>query len=554
MLDELKSLSNRNELAVLLGYRPKNLAYIVYGLRPEYKYSEFQVAKRSGGFRSIHAPCPELKQLQKNLRDVLQQCIEELASINKAGSISHGFKPNHSILTNADVHKGRRYVFNIDLADFFPSIHLGRIIGFFTKNRDFSLNSEVATTIAQIACFDGRLPQGSPCSPIISNLIAHIIDVRLSRLAHDHGCTYSRYADDLTFSTGKKDFPLELAFNIGDQWSPSELLQGIIRRSGFEINPAKTRMDYRMSRQTVTGIIVNKKLNAPSDVRRNARAMAHRLFQTGAFQVKKVVEGAEVLEDGNISYLLGIYSYFYMIYNMREKHTLDSLEKTHADLLFYDRFYNAQKPVFLCEGKTDNVYLRHALKALARSYPEFVKLDGEGAHLLIRLFNHTPMVSRVLELRGGSDYLRDFISRYASRCSTYRATPPASPVFIIIDNDSGARPVYSLLKQLKKLQVVDGMEPFYYVAQNLYVIPTPKVNAAVMSKIEDCFDAETKSVKIRNKTFNPENDTDSTTQYSKHVFAEAVVKKNAATIDFSGFIPLLNNIRLALTHYHSVRS
>ena len=94
--------------------------------------------------------------------------------------------------------------------NFFPSINFGRVRGFFLKDKHFSLQPPVATVLAQIACFENELPQGSPCSPVISNLIGHVLDGRLARFAKTHKCTYSRYADDITFSTSRKDFPPEI--------------------------------------------------------------------------------------------------------------------------------------------------------------------------------------------------------------------------------------------------------------------------------------------------------------------------------------------------------
>ena len=99
------------------------------------------------------------------------------------------------------MHVGSKYVLNIDLQDFFDSFNFGRVRGFFIKNRNFQLNPDVATVIAQIACYDNKLPQGSPCSPVITNLISHSLDIRLASLAKKYKCTYTRYADDITFST-----------------------------------------------------------------------------------------------------------------------------------------------------------------------------------------------------------------------------------------------------------------------------------------------------------------------------------------------------------------
>ena len=143
--------------------------------------------------------------MQKKLSVLLQDCLDEINTAkNLQNRVSHGFTRKRSIITNATLHRNRRYVLNLDLEDFFPSIHFGRVRGFLIKDRNFALHKDVATVIAQIACRENTLPQGSPCSPVISNLIAHVLDMHLVGLASKVGCTYSRYADDLTFSTNKK--------------------------------------------------------------------------------------------------------------------------------------------------------------------------------------------------------------------------------------------------------------------------------------------------------------------------------------------------------------
>jgi len=186
---------------------------------------------------------------------------------------SHGFHQGRTIVSNAEVHKRRRFVFNLDLADFFGTINFGRVRGFFIHDTMFSLEPKVATIIAQIACHDNALPQGSPCSPVISNLIGNILDSRLLALARDAHCTYTRYADDLTFSTNEKLFPTEIAVNVhGADWEVGTLLRKTIEKTGFFINPVKTRMSLRQSRQTVTGLVVNAKANINQDYHRGARA------------------------------------------------------------------------------------------------------------------------------------------------------------------------------------------------------------------------------------------------------------------------------------------
>ena len=156
-------------------------------------------------------------------------------------SLSHGFRRKHSIITNARPHKRRRHVLNLDLQDF-PSSNFGRVRGFFLKNHQCPLHEKIATLIAQIACHNNELPQGSPSSPIISDLIAHPMDVRLAQLAKKHRLTYSRYADDLTFSTGQKQFPAAVA--TPDPDAPTSWLLGRelllpIAKAAFPFTPAR---------------------------------------------------------------------------------------------------------------------------------------------------------------------------------------------------------------------------------------------------------------------------------------------------------------------------
>jgi RNA-directed DNA polymerase len=286
-LEDLKAASSRKEIAQLLGYKASSLTYILYKLPDAKKYTTFEIPKKSGVVRQICAPVGQLKNLQHRLARLLAECRSEIESKGpKRASLSHGFRKSHSIVTNAKPHKNRRYVLNLDIETFFPSINFGRVRGFFLKNKAFELKEPIATIIAQIACYRNSLPQGSPCSPIISDLIAHLLDVRLAQLAKTHKCTYSRYADDLTFSTNQKLFPAALAFQVGgpgSEWVLGAELVSRIVNTGFAINDNKTRMQCETSRQLVTGLTVNKKVNIRSEYSRAARAMCNSLFTTGKY-------------------------------------------------------------------------------------------------------------------------------------------------------------------------------------------------------------------------------------------------------------------------------
>jgi RNA-directed DNA polymerase len=137
-LQSLRASSSLHDVATLLQFKPKYLAYVLYKMPDAAKYHAFKISKRNGGSREINAPCPELKLLQRKLSDLLQNCIEEINAKRKfPDQLAHGFKRDHSIVTNAVKHRRKKYVFNIDLEDFFGTINFGRVRGFFIKNANF---------------------------------------------------------------------------------------------------------------------------------------------------------------------------------------------------------------------------------------------------------------------------------------------------------------------------------------------------------------------------------------------------------------------------------
>ena len=166
----------------------------------------------------------------------------------------------------------------MDLECFFDSLHFGRVCGYFEKNKDFLLPREVSIIIAQIACYNGRLPQGAPSSPIISNLICQVLDMHLLKIAKKYRLDYTRYADDLTFSTNNRVFLDSYEDFIKETTA-------LILKAGFTVNKKKTRLIYRDSRQEVTGLVVNKKISVNHTYVRTTKAMAHQLYTTGEFLI-----------------------------------------------------------------------------------------------------------------------------------------------------------------------------------------------------------------------------------------------------------------------------
>jgi hypothetical protein len=140
VLAKIKAATSLYDVAAILGYQPKALAYLIYKLPLAGKYTQFPVTKKSGGVRIINAPEEKLKRLQRHLSKALYQCREEIeATLPKKQSLSHGFKKSHSIMTNARPHIKRRYVLNLDIEDFFPAFNFGRVRGFFIHNNQFNL-------------------------------------------------------------------------------------------------------------------------------------------------------------------------------------------------------------------------------------------------------------------------------------------------------------------------------------------------------------------------------------------------------------------------------
>jgi len=262
-------LETRKDIAELLEVTERQLNYYLYVIPEQFRYKHFEIPKKRGGTREIYAPATALKIVQQKLNQVLQ-------SVYSAKPSAHGFVPEKSILSNALPHTRKKYVLNLDLKDFFPSINFGRVRGIF-MGLPYGRNHEVATTLAQICCFNNQLPQGAPTSPIVSNMICAKLDSKLQKLAKEHRSTYTRYADDITFSTSRPKFPTGLAL-FSDETGKLEIgdeLKTIINENGFEINERKNRLQPYSRRQEVTGLIVNLFPNVRRDFVREIRGMLH---------------------------------------------------------------------------------------------------------------------------------------------------------------------------------------------------------------------------------------------------------------------------------------
>lgn len=245
-------------------------------------YREFTIPKRSGGVRRIHAPEATLKAVQ---RRILRAVLVPL----RCHPAVHGFEKGRSIVTNAVKHVGREVVIRLDIQDFFPSISLKRVSQFF---RNHGWNREAANLLTRLCTHEGGLPQGPPTSPRLANLVNYRLDARLHGLAVAHSgkvktrnprsgqlldrptgigeATYTRYADDLTFS-----------FTSGDAWLVRGVLwfaRHIVEDEGYRLHlRRKLRIRRRHERQAVTGLVVNQRVNLPRETKRRLRAVEHHI-------------------------------------------------------------------------------------------------------------------------------------------------------------------------------------------------------------------------------------------------------------------------------------
>ena len=257
-------------------------------------YIRFKIPKKTGGERLISAPLPRLKKAQEW---ILRNILDKL-ELNDA---AHGFRCDRSIVTNAQPHVGTDVIINFDLKDFFPSISYKRVKGLF---QSFGY-SEAAATIFALLCTEStleeieldnqtyyvatterHLPQGSPASPAISNLLCRRLDKRLTAMATKLGFIYTRYADDLTFSASGDN--LQNICNILNR------TESIVNHEGFTLNQEKTRIMRKSRQQEVTGVVVNSQPNICNKTLKRFRATL--------FQIEK--DGLEGKTWGNSSNLL----------------------------------------------------------------------------------------------------------------------------------------------------------------------------------------------------------------------------------------------------------
>lgn len=230
-------------------------------------YTTFSIPKKNKKTRKINKPNEELKVVQKMISIFL-------ISKRNANYVSHGFELKKNIKSNAQKHVKKNLLLNIDLENFFYNIESNAVKKFIKTFLNIKETDELyllyLDDIIELVTYKGFLPQGSPSSPVISNIVCENLDNDLEAFSKDNFLTYTRYADDMTFSTHKKN----LSFEFSE-------IKKIIMKNGFLINDKKTRFQFKNQKQIVTGLIVNERVNVERVFEKKIRAILFNWMKYG---------------------------------------------------------------------------------------------------------------------------------------------------------------------------------------------------------------------------------------------------------------------------------
>jgi retron-type reverse transcriptase len=234
-------------------------------------YKTFTLRKKSGGHRQLHAPVRELKFIQAwILRNIL-------SNLNSS-RWSTAFEPGNSIAANASRHLNQAYIVNIDLKDFFPSIDASKVYQIFTLA---GYNAEIAWLLTNLVTFRGALPQGSPSSPKLANLICHRLDARIAGYCQTKNLQYTRYADDITVSMP----------NRAHIKGTVRFLSYVADNEGFSIRPEKTAVFGRKHAKRITGLIVSDEVRIGRKKYREIRNLIYKSLLINDSEKKSYIDG-----------------------------------------------------------------------------------------------------------------------------------------------------------------------------------------------------------------------------------------------------------------------
>jgi RNA-directed DNA polymerase len=300
-------------------------------LRFEKPYFVFEVRKQKGKQRLIEAPGKDLKQILRKLNDHLQAAYFFCRSQAAYGFVQQPKNANkkRNILTNAKLHCGKKYMVNIDLKDFFHQISRIRVAGIF-RSAPFEFNTEVSGFLSELTTYNDRLPMGSPTSPALSNFAARDLDADLLDYARQNKLMYSRYVDDLTFSS-HSPISIEQYYTIQD----------MIGKKGFTMNMEKVKWMNEQDEKTVTGLILKDKPEVPEgflkDLEGNLKRFKHVMEFSSVTKAQTPDDWIEQFKE----HLQGKLRFLQMVYGHRHPVTVkmkNMYEDAYNTLPFVESF------------------------------------------------------------------------------------------------------------------------------------------------------------------------------------------------------------------------
>lgn len=263
-MSTIEDMSNETRLSVEV------LRAIIY--KSDFLYKVYTVPKKipAGALRTIYQPSRKLKALQGW---ILRHILDSLSS----SPFCKGFEKGESILSNATPHIGANFVLNVDLEDFFPSITADKVFSIF---KSLGYNNLIASALTRVCCYKNILPQGSPASPKLANLICTRLDYRIHGYAGRRGLIYTRYADDLTLS----------AQSLKKVTKAQDFLISIIPTENFVINKAKMNIYGPRRQKKVTGLVISQNKVGIGRLKfREMRVSIHYLFVAKSSNVEQIM-------------------------------------------------------------------------------------------------------------------------------------------------------------------------------------------------------------------------------------------------------------------------
>lgn len=551
----LQELTDLSSLAILLNIKKSSLTYLLYKVKLDNCYSTFEIPKKNGSTRTINAPNKILMKIQKKLLIILTEHIKNNTLPNHFFDyLSYGYEKDRSIYDNAKIHNNKKYVLNIDLQNFFDQFHFGRIRGFFQKNYLFQLNNNISHILANIVCFQGKLPQGAPTSPIITNIMCKSFDKQILNLAKKYKLHYTRYVDDLSFSTNDKYF-----IDKYDDFITQ--IQIVCNKNGFPINEKKIKLQQNHTRQVVTGLCVNKKVNIFQSFYKQTRAMANSYYKNNTFNINN--------QPGTINQLLGRLTFISHIDKKNNPIIKDNYYNKYQlelkKLLFVSLFLQ-NEPLIITEGITDIIHIKTALKKFYKTYPDLIDLQDDSFVYKIKFLHRSSLLHYLFNIEvDGADTLSHLSKLFKHKPLKYKNKNynfyeyfkekynliPSKPIIFILDNELNDKnkPINKFLKSFEKIKYYECLSDnlYIYLNENMYLLTLPLVNNKTECEIEDMYSEKILQTKINGKYYNKNGGTNN---IGKKMFA-VYIKKNFNNINFDNFIPILDNIINIINHYNA---